>query len=137
MNEDANVRIVQEGYEAFNSGDIPRLLGLFADDIKWTGPKVEHAPFANAHNGVNEVGDFFGKLAEAEDFSRFEPLEYIAQADKVVVLGELAATVKSTGRSYESDWVHIFHMKDGKVAEFTEFFDTAAADRAFQKAANA
>jgi ketosteroid isomerase-like protein len=49
------------------------------------------------------------------------------------VLGESAATVKSTGKSYETEWVHVFHLHDGKVTEFKEFFDNAAATRAFQK----
>ena len=68
------------------------------------------------------------------DIAFFEPAEFIAQGDKVVVLGSSKATVKSTSRSYETDWVHVFTVKDGKVTNFAEFFDTAAATKAFQKA---
>jgi ketosteroid isomerase-like protein len=74
-------------------------------------------------------------LTEAENITRFEPLEFIAEGDKVVVLGESAATVNATGKSYETDWVHVFHLQDGKVTEFVEFFDNAAANRAFQRTA--
>ena len=132
-----NTEIVQKGYENFASGDIDGLLSLFADNISWTVPDIENAPFAGSRTGTDAVRQFFSQLTEAENITRFEPLEFIAEGDKVVVLGESAATVNSTGKSYETDWVHVFHLHDGKVTEFTEFFDNAAANRAFQKTAAA
>jgi uncharacterized protein len=132
-----NTEIVQKGYECFGSGDIPGLLELFAEDITWTVPEIENAPFAGSRTGTESVGNFFTQLTEAEDITRFEPLEFIAEGDKVVVLGESQATVRSTGKTYQTDWVHVFHLRDGKVKEFTEFFDNAAATRAFQKTAAA
>lgn len=137
MSETVNTDIVRKGYEAFGSGDIEALLALFTDDIRWSVPEIENAPFAGSRQGKGSVAEFFKQLSEAEDITRFEPLEFIAQNDKVVVLGESAATVKDTGRSYETDWVHVFTVRDGQVAEFTEFFDNAAATRAFQKTAAA
>ena len=132
-----NTEIVQKGYECFGTGDIEGLLSLFTEDIGWTVPEIENAPFAGKRTGTASVGEFFTQLAEAEDITRFEPLEFIAEGDKVVVLGESEATVRSTGNTYETDWVHVFHLLDGKVTEFTEFFDNAAATRAFQKSAAA
>ena len=134
MNEEANTQIVKDGYEKFGSGDIPGLLSLFADDIDWATPHIENAPFSGTRLGLEEVGEFFKLLGESEDIAFFEPAEFIAQGDKVVVLGSSKATVKSTSRSYETDWVHVFTVKDGKVTNFAEFFDTAAATKAFQKA---
>ena len=137
MSEKVNTDIVQLGYEKFGSGDIEGLLQLFADDILWQVPEVENAPFTGVRQGLDETAEFFKQLSENETFTRFEPLEFIAQNDKVVVLGELAATVTSSGRSYETPWVHIFTVREGKVVEFQEFFDTAAATLAFQKTAAA
>jgi ketosteroid isomerase-like protein len=137
MNEETNTQIVQSGYEKFGSGDIEGLLGLFSDDIEWTIPDIENAPFAGTRSGKKAVGEFFSQLNEAEEITRFEPLEFIAERDKVVVLGYSASTVRATGRSYETDWVHVFHLRDGKVVEFQEFFDNAAATKAFQLAAGA
>jgi len=137
MSESNNVQTIQDAYQKFGAGDIEGLLTLMAQDIKWTVPEIENAPFAGSREGLSRVAEFFTELSGAEDITRFEPLEFIAQNDKVVVLGESAATVKDTGRSYETDWVHIFTLNDGKVTEFTEFFDNAAATRAFQKTAAA
>jgi len=132
-----NTEIVQSGYECFGNGDIEGLLKLFSDDITWTVPEIENAPFAGRRTGTASIAEFFTQLAEAEDITRFEPLEFISEGDKVVVLGESEATVRSTGKTYQTDWVHVFHLQNGKVAEFTEFFDNAAATRAFQKSAAA
>ena len=132
-----NTEIVQKGYQCFGTGDIPGLLALFAEDIEWSVPEIENAAFAGNRSGTDAVAKFFTELNEAEDITRFEPLEFIAEGDKVVVLGESEATVRSTGKTYQTDWVHVFHVHDGKVKEFQEFFDNAAATRAFQKTAAA
>jgi ketosteroid isomerase-like protein len=133
MNEASNIKLVQEGYSKFGSGDIPGLLSLFWEGIRWQTPKVENVEFSGEREGRDEVREFFSQLIDAEEFTRFEPLEFIAQDDKVVVLGEFAGTVRETGRSYETEWVHLFHIRDDKIVEFKEFLDSAAMAKAFQK----
>ena len=133
MNEEQNTKIVKQGYEHFGSGNIDGLLSLFDDDISWTTPHVEGASHNGPRKGRDDVATFFTQLSEAEEFSRFEPKEFIAQGDRVVVLGESESTIKSTGRNLSMPWVHIFTVKDGKVTSFLEFFDTALASQAFQK----
>lgn len=137
MHEETNTRIVQEAYAAFGSGDVPGLLDKMTDDIKWSVPEIENAAFAGSRTGKEAVAEFFTQLPEAEDMTEFTPREFIAQGDKVVVLGHSTATVRATGRTYETDWVHVFTVKEGKIASFLEFFDNAAATRAFQKATTA
>jgi len=132
-----NINLVKEGYACFQNGDVPGLLNLFAEDIKWTTPNVESAFFGGTINGRNTVGEFFTKLAETEEYSTFEPQEFIASGDKVVVLGTSTATVLDTRRDFNTDWVHIFTIRDSKVSSFLEFFDTAEVNRAFQKATTA
>ena len=137
MSEATNIDIIKDAYEKFGSGDVEGLLSLLTDDIDWSTPHVENAPFTGNRLGLKEVAEFFKLLNESEDFSYFEPTEFIAQGVKVVVLGRSKARVKSTDRSYETDWVHIFTVNDGKITHFHEFFDSAAATRAFQKTAAA
>jgi ketosteroid isomerase-like protein len=123
-----NLKIAQQGYEKFGSGDIEGLLALLSSDIKWTVPEIENAAFSGSRTGVPAVGKFFQQLVDDEDIQGFEPREFIAQGDRVVVLGHSDVVVRATGKRYETDWVHIFRMVDGKIAEFTEFFDNAAAN---------
>ena len=61
----------------------------------------------------------------------FEPRQFFAAADNVIVFGRTQARVKITGRKFDSEWVHIFTFKDGKLERFQEFYDTAVIVEAF------
>jgi ketosteroid isomerase-like protein len=137
MDPTENTKIVQECYEKFGAGDIEGLLSRLNDNIDWTTPTVENAGFSGTRKGKTAVAEFFTQLAAEETFSRFEPLEFVAQDDKVVVIGELASTVTTTGKAFETEWVHIFHLANGKITSFKEFFDTAKTAKAFQLTATA
>jgi ketosteroid isomerase-like protein len=127
-----NTDIVKKGYECFGSGDIEGLLALYSDDISWETPRVDNAAYSGARRGKEAVHEFFGMLAESETFTQFEPTEFIAEGNKVVVLGSFEVTVTATGKSYSSDWVHVMTVEDGVVTAFREYFDTAAANQAHQ-----
>jgi len=131
MNEQENTKLVQKTYELCKSGDIETLLGMYSDDISWETPKVENVPFGGKVSGRDKVTEFFTNLDEHEEFSVFETTEFIAQGDKVVVLGHSTARVKSTNKELTLEFAHIVTVADGKITGFYEFFDTAAAARAY------
>ncbi len=134
MNEQENTTLVRKTYELFKSGDIETLLGMYSDDISWETPKVENAPFTGKISGRDKVAEFFTSLDEHEEISVFEPTEFIAQGNKVVVLGHYTTRVKSTNKQYDSGFAHIVTVSDGKITGFYEFFDTAAAEKAYAAA---
>ena len=128
MSAEENTRLAQSAYEAFGRGDVPALAELMADDIEWVDPgDPDENPLAGTYRGKEEVLGWFGKLAEQVDFSAFEPRDFIAQDDKVVSLVHAEATVRSTGRSMVQDEAHVWTFRDGKVARFQIYLDTAAA----------
>jgi ketosteroid isomerase-like protein len=133
MNEQQNTQIVQDAYAAFGRGDITALLGYLTDDVRWQPVMgtASHVPFSGERNGKSEVAEFFRQVASTEDFQQFEPREFVAQGDKVVALGHYRAVTKPTGRSFESDFVMVFTLRDGKVARFQEFTDSAGINAAF------
>ena len=134
MSDQANVGVVQQGYEALGRGDIPALLDLMADDVEWTlqGPPV--IPWAGTRRGREGVAEFFSLLGENLEFERFEPREFVAQGDTVVVLGYERSLVKPTGRTFEQEWAHVYTLRDGKIAKGRFIEDTAAQVVAFDAA---
>jgi ketosteroid isomerase-like protein len=132
MSERENTELVQHAYERFRDGDIQSLLELLSEDVEWKLFEIEGVPFSGTRRGVERVGEFFSQVFDTEEPLRFEPRELVAQGDKVVALGDYAWRVKSTGREYESDFVHVFTVRDGKVARFQEFMDTAAVSAAYR-----
>lgn len=137
MSEEANTRIVRACYEIFGQGDISELLEHLSEDIAFSVPEVENSPYGGIWCGRAGVEKYFELLDLAEDITDFEPREFIARDDRVIVLGRSTSTVRSTGRHYSTEWVHIHTLKDNMITTSAQFFDTAAALRAFQKVTTA
>jgi ketosteroid isomerase-like protein len=87
--------------------------------------RPEDYPAFGPRHGVEAVRDFFRLVAENEDFSDFSPREFLAADDRVFVLGHYEATLRKTGRTVASDWVHVFTLRDRKVSRWREHTDTA------------
>jgi uncharacterized protein len=103
MSVQENVQIVKEAYAAFGRGDMQGLLALFAEDIEWISPG-EGLPLAGTYRGLTGVADFFQKISEMLEFSLFEPREFVAQGDRVLVVGFDRGRVKATNRTFEGHW---------------------------------
>ena len=132
--EQMNLDVVQRGYEALGRGDIAAVLDLMTDDVEWTlqGPSV--IPFAGTRRGREAVGEFYSALGENLEFQQFEPREFVAQGDTVVVLGYERSLIKPTGRTIEHEWAHVYTLRDGRIAKGRFFEDTAAYVVAFDAA---
>lgn len=135
MQEAQNTTLVQDAYAAFGRGDITALLGYFADDVVWRGVygAGAHVPTSGERRGKAAVARFFDQVAANITFSRFEPTEFIATGDKVVALGHYTATTP-LGTGFDSDFAMVFTIRNGKVARFQEFCDSAAINAAYQAA---
>jgi len=137
MNTELNKQAVQEAYRMFQSGDVGGVVERCRDDCEWTSPDSDLIPMSGTFHGKQGVAEFFSRMGGAMQPSRFEPQEFIAEGDKVVVLGQATWQIKTTGRSFDTPWVHVFTMRDGKIARFEAFADTAAGERALQPDATA
>ncbi|GJJ05129.1 hypothetical protein RugamoR64_56670 [Duganella rhizosphaerae] len=127
-----NKQVVIEGYQDYQNGDIQHLLTRYHETAEWSTPESELLPFSGNFHGKSGIAQFFAKLDASVQTLRFEPKQFIAEGDKVVVVGDASWLAKPTGRAYDSSWVHVFTLRDGKVARFEAFYDTAASERAFQ-----
>jgi ketosteroid isomerase-like protein len=133
MNEQENTKVVQKVYELFRKGD-ESFLKSFSDDISWELPEMKNVPYAGKFNGIEAVTDFFTRLGEAEESLIHNPTEFIAKDDKVIVLGNMKWRIKDTNNEYDSDFVHVLTVKDGKINGFREFMDTAVRTNAHNAA---
>jgi uncharacterized protein len=131
-----NVQLVKDGFAAFARGDIQGLLALFAEDIEWVIPGAG-LPLAGTYRGHAGVASFFQKLNDDSEILAFEPREFVAEGDRVLVVGWERARVKATNRMYQSDWVMAFTVQNGKVTKFHEYGDTQANAEAHVQTASA
>jgi uncharacterized protein len=122
----AALDVVQQAYGAFGSKDIPTLLKLVADQVDWKEICPGSLPYSGLRRTPGEVGEFFSAITKVEDITLFEPQEFIEAGDSVTVLGYLEASALDTKRKFQTEWVHVFTVRDGKITRWRGFTDSAA-----------
>ena len=122
----AALDVVQQGYAAFGRKDIPALLKLLADEVDWEDICPASLPYSGVRRKPSEVAEFFTALSQADDITVFEPREFIEAGENVTVLGYLEAVTRDTHQTYQTEWVHVFTVQNGKITRWRGFADTAA-----------
>jgi uncharacterized protein len=122
----ANVSLVQSLYAAFGRGDIAVIVNACAPDIHWEiNGRREDYPLFGARTGPAAVREFFESIPQLQDVIEFSPREFYAAQDKVFALGRYVWKLRKSGRTVDSQWIHVFTIDGSKVTRFHEFTDTA------------
>jgi uncharacterized protein len=128
MSTQDNARIVKEFFAAVGRGDRQGLLALAAEDIEWIIPG-EDWPLAGTYRGHAGLADLLETASKKMETST-EPREYVAQGDRVLVIGFAKGKVKATNRTFEDNWVFAITVRNGKLTNIREYIDTQALARA-------
>jgi ketosteroid isomerase-like protein len=131
MSTQENVQIVKDLFAAMGRGDKQGLLALSAEDIEWIIPGKDW-PLAGTHRGHAGLADLLQKASEMLEISYPEPPEFVAQGDRVLVVGFARGKVKATNRSFEDHFVFAITVRNGKLTNIREYVDTQALARASQ-----
>jgi ketosteroid isomerase-like protein len=85
---------------------------IYASGSPYIGPEA-------IHDGI------FARLeAEWDDFSAI-PEEILGAGDVVIARGRFRGVFKKTGTRINAEFVHVFRFKDGKIAIWQSYTDTA------------
>ncbi len=79
-------RLLKEFLAAMSRGDMQGLRALSAEDIEWIIPG-EDWPLAGTHRGHAGLADLLQKADDALETSYPEPPEFVAQGERVLVIG--------------------------------------------------
>ncbi len=137
MTETQNVQTVKNCFAAYMRGDLETILQNTTEDVQWTMPGEGYIPSGGVYGGRDGVRSFFQKLKDTSETLDFEAREFLAQGDLLVVLGSYRGRARNTGQLTSSDWVMSFTFRDGKIARFQEYADTAVMAAAFGAMAKA
>lgn len=116
-----NVELLRGTYDAFGRGDVPAVLGNFADDITWHAPAV--LPQGGDAKGKEEVGQFFQRLVEKWEGLQLDLRDFVASGDRVCVIGQAGGRLDGTQTGY--GFVHCWTVRDGLCVDFDEYVDPA------------
>lgn len=125
-----NKQVVQAFYDAADRGDMESCIGQLADDVRWTniGSTKYSGTFVGKGDLVTKLlGPLFGKL-KTGIASTLGIM--IAEADFVVVQSRGMAETKD-GQPYNNTYCHVFRVRDGKIIDVVEYFDTELTSAVF------
>src|SRR4029453_2920308 len=129
MSIEENVQIVKNFLAALGRRDKQGLRALSAKNIEWIVPG-EGWPLAGTHRGHAGLENLLQKANETVETSYPEPPEFIAQGDRVLVVGFATGRIKATNKTFEDHWVFAITVRNGKLTKVREYIDTLALARA-------
>ncbi len=118
-----NVNLIKNLYQAFAAGDIPAVLQSFDENIEWT--EAEGFPYGGTYRGGEAILDnVFMKLATEWNDFKAEPDEFLDAGERIVALGNYSGSYKTTVKSMNVPFAHVWALEDGKIIKFVQYTDT-------------
>ena len=118
-----NKQIIQGAYQAFAEGDVPKVLAVMDDKIKWT--EAEGFPLHGTYIGPQAVVDgVFMRTGEIGDDFAVNPTRFVAEDDTVVATGTYSWKHRSTGKPAVVQMAHVWTFRDGKAISMQQHVDT-------------
>lgn len=120
-----SIDTVRGFYDALGRGDVPGVLALLHSELEWT--EAERFPYySGTWRSPQEIlNNLFVPLARDWDGFSAKAHDFIAEGDRVVSLGVYSGTFKSTRRSMTAPFAHVWTVRDGRIAKFDMYADTA------------
>ena len=128
MSTEHNVQNLKDFFAAIGRGDRKALLALVAEDVEWIIPGKDWA-LAGTHRGHAGLVNLLETASRSLETST-KPREFVAQGDRVLVIGVATGRVKATNKPFEDEWIFAISVRDGKLTSIREYVDTQALARA-------
>ena len=129
MSIQENVQVVKDFFAAMGKYNEQDLLALAAEDIEWIIPGTDW-PLAGTHRGHAGLAAVLQKASEELETKYPKPPEFVAQGDRVFVIGVATGKIYATNKPYKDEWVFDITVRQGKGTHIKEYIDTQALARA-------
>lgn len=130
MSVQENVKTVKDFFAAIDRGDKEAILAVVAEDMEWIIPGNDW-PLAGTYRGHAGIADLLETASRSIEIST-EPNEFVAQGDRVLVIGFASGKIKATNKTFKDDWIFAITVLDGRLTSIREYVDTQALARASQ-----
>jgi ketosteroid isomerase-like protein len=133
--EAANVAILTEAYRRWSESrgaSADHWISICDQDIRFGSiaePLQSVAYMAN-YRSREELGQYFAGLVRDWEMIEYRVDHFVAQGDRVVMLGHCAWRAKQNGKVVSTPKADSWRFADGKAVEFYEYFDTAQVAQA-------
>ena len=124
----ARLKSVYRQWHESKGASVQAWLDIMADDVRCYS-LAAGAPSAEFTAPISSKKDFeryFKGLLDGWEMIHYTTDEFVAEGDRVAVLGSTAWRNRMTGRAVDTAKADFWTFRDGKVVEFHELYDTAA-----------
>src|ERR1700722_15986277 len=83
-------------------------------------------PLAGTYRGHAELAAVLKKASREVEMKYPKPPEFVAQGDRVLVIGVATGKINATNKPYKDEFVFDITVRDGKVAHIKEYIDAQA-----------
>jgi ketosteroid isomerase-like protein len=129
--EARNVETLKTAYKTWSDsrgGSADHWLTICADNIAF-GSLAQGAPqganYLTAYSSRDALKDYFAGLTRDWEMIEYVAEHYIAQGDRVVMLGRCSWRFKKNGKVVSTPKADAWRFVNGKAVEFFEYYDTA------------
>jgi ketosteroid isomerase-like protein len=125
-----NVAKLRDAYRQWHEskgGSVKVWLDLMADDVKLCSlaDGTPEAAFTRPSTSKEQVKRYFDGLLADWEMINYKTGEFIAEGERVAMLGSTAWRHRKTGREIDTPKADFWTFRDGKIVEFHELYDTA------------
>lgn len=114
-------------YGAFGQGDFPAVLSMLHPDIEWSNAGPDGVAYFGTRHGRSCVQEVFDIIATEFEIAEFAPMQIFAAGPHVAVWLHQQTTIRSTGRSFTEDLVHIWSFDEaGAIVRLRDIQDSWA-----------
>ena len=129
--EARNIEILKGAYKRWSDtkgGSADDWLKICADNIAF-GSLAQGAPvqanYLTAYSSRDALKEYFAGLTRDWEMIEYVTEHYVAQGDRVVVLGRCSWRFKKNGKVVSTPKADSWRIVNGKAVEYFEYYDTA------------
>jgi uncharacterized protein len=124
-----NVETLRQVFEAFNSGEMGRVLALTHPDFEGEVPP-ELSAEPDTYRGHEGIRRYFQSFEDAMDDIRFHPERFWDAGDSVAVAVRLTAKGRQTAIPVEQQFAQLWTIRDGKALRVRAYASPSEALKA-------
>ena len=117
--ESDNLRRLREAYEAFNRGDIDRVLHNI--DPAFEGQDREEIPDPRRYEGVEGAREAMTRAFDMFDEYEIVPVEIVEGEDHILVVAHQRGRGQTSGVVVEGEVVHVWKVAGGRTSGLRAF----------------
>jgi ketosteroid isomerase-like protein len=134
--ENRNVEVLRAACRRWgetHGGSVDDWMAICSDQIAFGSlaqGNPERAKYLTSYHNKTQLEDYFAGLARDWEMIEFVANQFVAQDDRVVMLGRCAWKYKKTGKVVWTPKADSWRFSDGKAVEFYEYYAAAQVHQA-------